>query len=147
MEARSKRDGGERRSRRSAGWPRAPSPLGSRSATAAPAEPSAASQADPGQLAGERLVVGFPGTTAPASVRRSVREGGVSGVILFDGNLPSRAAGRRLIRGLQAIPRPPGLRDPLLVMIDQEGGLVKRIGGRARRLGRADGRPRRRLQP
>jgi beta-N-acetylhexosaminidase len=50
-------------------------------------------------------------------------------VILFDDNLPSRAAGRRLVRRLQGIPRPPGLRDPLLVMIDQEGGLVKRVGG------------------
>jgi len=30
---------------------------------------------------------------------------------------------------LQAIPRPPALRDPLLIMVDQEGGLVKRVGG------------------
>jgi beta-N-acetylhexosaminidase len=95
----------------------------------APPQPSAASRLTLKQLVGERLVVGFPGTKAPAPVRRSIREGGVSGVILFDDNLPTRAAGRRLIRGLQEIPRPPGLRDPLLVMVDQEGGLVKRIGG------------------
>ncbi len=56
-------------------------------------------------------------------------EGRVAGVVLFADNFPSRAAGRRLIAGLQAIRRPPALRDPLLVMIDQEGGLVKRVGG------------------
>jgi beta-N-acetylhexosaminidase len=83
------------------------------------------------QLAGERIVTGFSGPTIPHAVRRMIREGDVGGVILFsyNGNLPSRAAGRRLIASLQSIPRPRGLRDPLLVMIDQEGGLVKRIGG------------------
>ena len=76
-----------------------------------------------------------------------IREGAVAGVILFAENLPSRAAGRRLIAELQAIPRPPGLRDPLLVMVDQEGGLVKRIDGAPTASAARDGRPRRRLQP
>ena len=67
----------------------------------APPQPSRASRLTLPQLVGERLVVGFPGTRAPASVRRSIREGGVSGVILFDDNVPSRASARRLIRGLQ----------------------------------------------
>ena len=53
----------------------------------------------------------------------------MAGVVLFDANFPTRAAGRRLISRLQAIRRPPALRDPLLVMVDQEGGLVKRVGG------------------
>ncbi len=95
----------------------------------APPKPSAASLLTPSQLAGERLVVGFPGSEPPDAVRAMVRQGRIAGVILFDENIPSRAAGRRLVRGLQAIPRPAGLRDPLLVMIDQEGGLVKRIDG------------------
>ena len=58
-----------------------------------------------------------------------IRAGEVAGVVLFADNLPGRGAGRRLIRRLQAIRRPPGLREPLLAMTDQEGGLVKRIGG------------------
>ena len=95
----------------------------------APPEPSAVSQLTLRQLAGERLVVGFEGTKPPAAVREMIREGRVAGAILFAENLPSRAAGRRLVGELEGIPRPPGLRDPLLVMIDQEGGLVKRIGG------------------
>lgn len=90
---------------------------------------SIASRLTPTQLAGQRLVVGFAGDTVPAPVRRMVREGRVAGAILFAGNLPSRSAGARLIEELQGIPRPPGLREPLLVMADQEGGLVKRIEG------------------
>ena len=95
----------------------------------APPEPSAVSELTLEQLAGERLVVGFPGSQPPAAVKRSIRQGRVAGVILFAENLPGRAAARRLIGGLQQIPRPVGLRDPLLVMVDQEGGLVKRIDG------------------
>ena len=81
------------------------------------------------QLAGQRVIAGFGGTTVPAPLARSIREGRVAGVILFTMNLPNRSAGRRLVSRLQSIPRPPGLRDPLLIMVDQEGGLVKRIGG------------------
>lgn len=91
--------------------------------------PSAASQLPAGQLAGQRIVLGFSGSQPPARVERMIRMGMVVGVILFSDNVPGRAAGRRLIHGLQAIPRPPGLRDPLLVMTDQEGGLVKRVAG------------------
>lgn len=81
------------------------------------------------QLAGERLIVGFIGTEVPAPVRRMIREGRLAGVILFAANLPSRSQGRRLIASLQRIPRPTQPRDPLLVMVDQEGGLVKRLSG------------------
>ncbi len=81
------------------------------------------------ELAGQRIVAGFGGTEVPPALARTIRSGEIAGVILFAENLPSRSAGRRLVRRLQAIPRPPGLRDPLLVMVDQEGGLVKRIGG------------------
>ncbi len=96
---------------------------------AAPPRPRLASQLTPERLAGQRIVVGFPGLEAPRRVKRMIRQGRVAGVILFDENLAGRTADRRLIRGLQAVPRPPGLRDPLLVMVDQEGGLVKRVGG------------------
>jgi len=81
------------------------------------------------QLAGERIVVGLNGTAVGAGLRSAIREGRVAGVVLFAGNFPSRAAGRRLIAQLQAIPRPPKLRSPLLVMVDQEGGEVKRLSG------------------
>src|SRR6188768_544513 len=91
--------------------------------------PSLASLLSPRQLVGERLVAGFPGITVPASLRQMIRRGELAGVILFEANLPSRAAVRRLINELESIRRPARLRDPLLVMTDQEGGLVKRLDG------------------
>lgn len=94
-----------------------------------PPQPSVVSGLPAGQLAGQRTVLGFAGIQPPAVVERMIHSGEVAGIVLFADNLPSRSAGRRLIRRLQAIPRPPGLRDPLLVMTDQEGGLVKRIDG------------------
>jgi beta-N-acetylhexosaminidase len=84
------------------------------------------------QLAGERLVAGFGGREPPAELRRMIRRGEVAGVVLFSDNFGGRAGARRLVRGLQSIRRPPGLRDPLLVMADQEGGEVKRLPGAPR---------------
>jgi len=81
------------------------------------------------RLAGERIVVGISGTGVSPGLAGAIRAGRVAGVVLFADNFPSRAAGRRLIAHLQAIRRPPALRDPLLVMIDQEGGLVTRVAG------------------
>jgi beta-N-acetylhexosaminidase len=94
-----------------------------------PAEPEVASTLPAPLLAGERIVAGFGGTDVPARLEAAIRQGRVAGVVLFADNIPSRAEGRRLIARLQAIRRPPRLRDPLLVMTDQEGGLVKRIDG------------------
>jgi beta-N-acetylhexosaminidase len=91
------------------------------------AAPGPATRLGAEQLAGQRIVVGFDGASPPRPLVRMVRAGRVAGVILFDENLPAPRAGRRLVAALQAIRRPPGLRDPLLVMVDQEGGLVKRL--------------------
>lgn len=94
-----------------------------------PRPPSPASLLSQRQLVGERLVAGFPGTAVPKRLRRMIHGGDLAGVILFEENLPSRSAARRLSRELEAVRRPPRLRDPLLVMVDQEGGLVKRLPG------------------
>jgi beta-N-acetylhexosaminidase len=94
-----------------------------------PPQPSVAETLPAKQLAGQRIVVGLPGTTISPALRDAVREGRVAGVVLFAENFPSRAAGKRLIAQLLGIERPPKLRDPLLVMVDQEGGLVTRVGG------------------
>ena len=83
----------------------------------------------PQLLAGERIVVGVEGTSVRPGLRAAIHRGQVAGVVLFAGNFPTRAAGARLIARLQAVRRPPKLRDPLLVMVDQEGGEVKRLGG------------------
>jgi beta-N-acetylhexosaminidase len=96
---------------------------------AAPPGSNAAESLPPGQLAGERIVVGLDGTSVGPGLRSAIRKGRIAGVVLFAANFPSRAAGSRLIAQLQAIPRPPNLRSPLLIMVDQEGGQVKRLSG------------------
>jgi len=83
----------------------------------------------PPQLVGERIVAGLRGTAVSPRLRKAILSGEIAGVVLFAANFPSRAAGRKLIAGLQAVRRPAGLRQPLLIMVDQEGGEVKRIGG------------------
>jgi beta-N-acetylhexosaminidase len=83
---------------------------------------------DDGQLAGTRVITGFSGHHPPKALRRMISAGQISGVILFDGNVGSRRSVRRLTSELQAIPR-PGTAGPLLVTVDQEGGLVRRLPG------------------
>ena len=64
-------------------------------------QPSPASLLSPRQLVGERLVAGFPGAGVPTALRRMIRQGELAGVILFEANLPSREAARRLVSELE----------------------------------------------
>jgi beta-N-acetylhexosaminidase len=92
--------------------------------------PTLAQRLTPGELAGERVVVSIDGTGLTPELRQAIHEGEVAGVVLFEADFPSRAAGRELIAAVQAVPRPKLLRKlPLLVMTDQEGGEVKRLDG------------------
>lgn len=91
--------------------------------------PSVASTLPLPQLAGERVIAGLGGTTVTPRLRAAIAAGRLAGVVLFADNFPSHAAGKRLIATLQRIRRPAKLRDPLLIMVDQEGGEVKRVGG------------------
>jgi beta-N-acetylhexosaminidase len=81
------------------------------------------------QLVGQRMIYSYDGTTPPSGLRRRIAAGEAAGVILFAHNVGSRARLRATMRSLQAIRRPAAVRAPLLVMIDQEGGLVKRLSG------------------
>ncbi len=81
------------------------------------------------ELAGQRLVAGYAGADPPRGLRRLIRAGRIGGIVIFADNVAGRRELRRRISELQAIPRPPGLRAPLLVMTDQEGGAVRRIDG------------------
>jgi beta-N-acetylhexosaminidase len=98
-------------------------------ATLALAAPGPQATLGDAQLVGQRLVTGFDGEAPPASLVRRIRDGRLAGVILFADNFDSRADAERLVGRLESIPRPRALRSPLLIMIDQEGGLVKRLPG------------------
>ncbi len=89
----------------------------------------------PAQLAGQRVVYGFEGTTPPPDLVARIRRGEAGAVLLLGSNTPTNAAARALISRLQAIPRPAALDRPLLVMIDQEGGPVRRLKGPPERSG------------
>ncbi len=101
------------------------------------------------QLVGQHMVFAYDGLAPPAALRRRIARGEAAGVILFARNVRSVGQVRRVVSGLQAIKRPRGLRAPLLVMVDQEGGPVRRLPGAPRRAAsdvassrqaRADGR-------
>lgn len=81
------------------------------------------------QLVGQRLVAGFQGGDVPKGLERMIARGRIAGVILFAENVQGDAETRRLVASLQEIRRPDKLSMPLAVMVDQEGGLVKRVPG------------------
>ena len=95
------------------------------SASAAPSTPDLT----PIQLAGQRVIYSFSGTTVPSDLLTLIREGEVGGVIFFSSNVTSvtQLAGvtRQLDQAQQASP----VHLPLLLMTDQEGGEVRRIAG------------------
>lgn len=89
--------------------------------------PAVAAALTDAQLAGQRVIFAFSGTRPPPELVARIERGEAAGVILFGGNIPSVASARRLVTRLQAIRRPADLNQPLLVMVDQEGGAVERI--------------------
>lgn len=92
---------------------------------AAAADPAAGLTAR--QIAGQRVVIGFSGTSAPKPLLRRIHRGELGGVILFGANISTRAQVRSLTASLQRA-RPHGM-PPLIVATDQEGGQVKRLSG------------------
>jgi len=94
-----------------------------------PPEMHAASELTTRQLAGQRIVCGFDGRTAPTSLLNAIANGEIGGVILFDDNIRSRRQVGRMSAAIQATQRPAPLRPPVLITIDQEGGQVKRLPG------------------
>jgi beta-N-acetylhexosaminidase len=81
------------------------------------------------QLAGQHVVFPFAGRTPPRALLARIRRGEAAGVIFLGANLGTPAQVRALTRTLRRVPRPAGLRAPLLLMVDQEGGSVQRLPG------------------
>jgi len=84
------------------------------------------------QLAGQRVIYSYRGLTPPASLLRSIRAGQAAGVIFFGGNIASPSQLAAVIAELNranASPQNPLRHYPLLLMTDQEGGVVLRLPG------------------
>jgi beta-N-acetylhexosaminidase len=81
------------------------------------------------QLAGQRIIYSYAGLMPPASLKRLIRQGEAGGVIFFSDNISSAAQIRGVIQNLQRLNRSSPAGEPLLMMTDQEGGLVRRLPG------------------
>jgi beta-N-acetylhexosaminidase len=83
-------------------------------------------QRDNRLLAGQRLMVGFEGTTLNSDLRQMIQEMKIGGIILFKSNIQSPAQVSALCADAQAhaescrVPR-------LFIAVDQEGGTVARL--------------------
>lgn len=78
------------------------------------------------KLAGQRLMLGFEGTDFSKDVRHLIKKVNAGGLILFKQNIRSPEQVTQLCREAQDYARQCGL-PPLLVAIDQEGGMVARL--------------------
>jgi beta-N-acetylhexosaminidase len=84
----------------------------------------------PAQLAGQRVIYSFNGQTVPPSLLAAVQQGEVGGVIFFSSNITSPDQLRAMVTQLTAAnasPQNPARNYPLLLMTDQEGGLIRRL--------------------
>jgi beta-N-acetylhexosaminidase len=77
---------------------------------------------------GQLLMVGFAGTTATEQLVKLIQQYHVGNIILFSRNIRSAQQVRVLTESLQECARSAGQRQPLLIALDQENGMVQRLG-------------------
>lgn len=77
---------------------------------------------------GQLMVVGFKGITASDDIKELIREHHVGGIILFGRNIGSPQEILSLTQELQQVAKDAGHEQPLLICIDQENGVVRRLG-------------------
>ncbi len=118
---------------------RKPTRRGAGARPAVTAQGEQTSLADRKRRAGQRMIVGFDGSSPPDELRALCRETRPAGFILFSRNVEEPAQVRELNRELQSLI--PADTPPLLT-VDQEGGRVQRVRAtewpRARWLGNID---------
>jgi beta-N-acetylhexosaminidase len=95
------------------------------------AGPPVVSRLDTSQLAGQQVIYSYRGLTPPAALLKLIRHGEAAGVIFFAGNIASPAQLAGVVRELRQANLSPAnpVHVPLLLMTDQEGGLVRRLPG------------------
>lgn len=79
------------------------------------------------ELIGQLLVVGFYGTTVPPEIVDLIQRQHVGNIILFTRNVQDAQQLFALTHELQMIAQKAGHRYPLLITIDQENGMVRRL--------------------
>jgi beta-N-acetylhexosaminidase len=81
------------------------------------------------QLAGQRVIFSYPGLTPPASLLGQISAGEAGGVIFFGENITSLTQIAGVVAQLNEAHAASPVRSPLLLMTDQEGGIVRRLPG------------------
>jgi beta-N-acetylhexosaminidase len=95
-------------------------------------EATLASTLSPAQLAGQRVIYSYSGFTPPSALLKQIRHGEVGGVIFFGSNFENAAQFTAAVATLVAnnsLAQNPAHNFPLLLMVDQEGGEVRRLPG------------------
>jgi beta-N-acetylhexosaminidase len=77
---------------------------------------------------GHVMMVGFDGLAPSQQITEMIARHQIAGVILFARNVHDARQVRALTRALQAVARHAGHAHPLLVAMDQENGIVRRLG-------------------
>ncbi len=75
------------------------------------------------------MIFSYDGLTPPAALLAKIRAGQAAGVIFFKGNISSDAQIKGVISELQHAAAQSPVKEPLLLMTDQEGGQVRRLPG------------------
>jgi beta-N-acetylhexosaminidase len=85
----------------------------------------------PAQQAGQRVIWSYPGLTPPQALLDAIRAGLVGGVIFFGENINrnDRSQIQAVTSQLAQAQADSGVGYPLLLMTDQEGGIVQRLPG------------------
>lgn len=91
--------------------------------------PAQASTLTPQQLAGQRVIYSYPGLTPPQSLFNDIQAGQAAGVIFFGENISSTTQIAGVVSQLRQAQAQSPIPQPLLLMTDQEGGLVRRLPG------------------
>jgi beta-N-acetylhexosaminidase len=81
----------------------------------------------PVTMAGQLLMTSMTGKTPTLTFLARIRAGQIGGVVLYSSNIGSAGPGA-LVAQLQAAASAGG-QPPLLIAVDQEGGIVKRLDG------------------
>lgn len=81
------------------------------------------------QLAGQRVISSYPGLTPPAALLADITAGRTAGVVFFGENISSLSQIAGVVAQLRQAQANSPVRVPLLLMTDQEGGLVRRLPG------------------
>ena len=77
---------------------------------------------------GRLLIAGFKGVTMSTEIKNLIHKYHIGGVILFGRNIGTPSEILALTKSLQKEAKTAGYTSPLLICIDQENGVVRRLG-------------------